>query len=163
MMPTLTIGDHILVKKGYYNLKLPFSDESVFRFWPPQRGDIVVFKYPEDETKDFIKRVIGLPGEVVEIRNKQVYVNQQPLEEPYTVHNDPTVYPREAQPRDYFGPVTVPQDSYFMMGDNRDHSLDSRYWGFVKFSKIKGKVFIIYWSWDKNDFRVRWDRVGMAF
>lgn len=145
-MPTLLIGDHILVKK--YSI----SKKNI------ERGDIIVFKYPKDETKDFVKRVIGLPGEVVEIRNKQVYINQQPLEENYTIYDDPVVYSPETQPRDNFGPVTVPQESYFVMGDNRDRSLDSRYWGFVKFNKIKGKAFLIYWSWNRQNEEVRWDR-----
>ncbi|MCI0526969.1 MAG: signal peptidase I, partial [Nitrospira sp.] len=115
-----------------------------------------------DESKDFIKRVVGEPGDIVEIRNKQVYVNQQFLDEPYAIHQDPAVYSRESQPRDYYGPITVPQDSYFVMGDNRDHSMDSRYWGFVKLNKIKGKAFLIYWSWDKSHYWVRWGRIALT-
>ncbi len=162
MIETLNIGDHILVNKFIYGIKIPFTDEILIPFSKPKRGDVIVFKYPQDESKDFIKRVIGEPGDVVEVLNKQVYVNQKPLDEPYAIHQDLVVYSREAQPRDYFGPITVPQDSYFVMGDNRDHSMDSRYWGFVKLNKIKGKAFLIYWSWDKSHYWVRWERIAHA-
>ena len=161
MIETLNIGDHILVNKFVFGIKIPFTDEILIPVSKPRRGDVIVFKFPEDESKDFIKRVIGEPGDVVELHNKLVYVNGKPLEEPYAIHGDPAVYPREAQPRDNFGPFAVPQDSYFMMGDNRDHSLDSRYWGVVKLNKIKGKAFIIYWSWDKGHYYwVRWERIA---
>ncbi|MCI0527544.1 MAG: signal peptidase I [Nitrospira sp.] len=103
MLPTLQFGDHILAKK--YSITMENTE----------RGDIIIFKYPKDETKDFVKRVIGLPGEIVEILNKQVYINQQPLEEKYIVHNDSVIYSRDAQPRDNFGPVVIPNDSYFVM------------------------------------------------
>jgi signal peptidase I len=162
MIETLTVGDHILVNKFLYGVKIPFTDEILIPVGKPRRGDVIVFKYPQDESKDFIKRVIGEPGDVVEIRNKQVYVNQKSLDEPYAIHQDAVVYTREAQPRDYYGPITVPQDSYFVMGDNRDHSMDSRYWGFVKLNKIKGKAFLIYWSWDKSHYWVRWKRIAHA-
>ena len=129
----------------------------------PDRGDIIVFMFPEDETKDFIKRVIGLPGDRVEVRDKNVYINGQPLSEPYTQHVDPAVLPHQVQPRDNLGPLTVPSDSYFVMGDNRDQSLDSRFWGYVKREKIKGKAFLIYWSWDSRGdlaHMVRWERIA---
>lgn len=161
MIPTLKIGDHILVNKFVYGTKLPFTDRIIIPFGKPERNDIIVFKFPEDEKKDFIKRVVGLPGDLIEIRNKSVYINGKLLEESYAAHNDPIVYPAGIQPRDNFGPVVVPADSYFVMGDNRDFSLDSRYWGFVKLNKIKGKAFVIYWSWDGEDRWVRWDRIGM--
>ncbi len=161
MIPTLKIGDHILVNKFIYGTKIPFTDRIIFSLKKPERGDIIVFKFPEDEKKDFIKRLIGLPGDVIEIKNKRVYVNGSTLEESYAAHTDTIVYPTGIQPRDNFGPVVVPQDSYFVMGDNRDSSLDSRYWGFVKLNKIKGKAFVIYWSWDGEDRWVRWDRIGM--
>ena len=162
MIETLNIGDHILVNKFIYGIKIPFTDEVLITISQPKRGDVIVFKYPQDESKDFIKRVVGEPGDVVEIRNKQVYVNEKPLDEPYAIHLDSVVYTREAQPRDHYGPITVPQDSYFVMGDNRDHSMDSRYWGFVKFNKIKGKAFLIYWSWDKSHYWVRWARIALT-
>ena len=160
MIETLTIGDHILVNKFIYGIKIPFTDEILIPVSRPKRGDIIVFKYPLDESKDFIKRVIGEPGDTVEVRGKQVYVNHQALDEPYAIHSDPMVYLQDSQPRDNFGPVTVPQDSYFAMGDNRDHSMDSRYWGFVKLNKIKGRAFMIYWSWDKGRYWVRWERIA---
>ncbi len=163
MVPTLTIGDHILVTKFLYDLKLPYWDKILVRFSEPQRGDIIVFKFPEDESKDFIKRVIGLPGDSVEVRNKRVWVNGQLLVEPYVQHVDPNVLPHQVQPRDNLGPLIVPPESYFVMGDNRDQSLDSRFWGYVKLEKIKGKAFLIYWSWNGQGSVanwVRWERLG---
>jgi signal peptidase I len=163
MVPTLTIGDHILVTKFLYDFKLPYWDRILIRFSEPQRGDIIVFKFPEDESKDFIKRVVGLPGDTVEIRNKQVWINGEPLVEPYVQHLDPNILPHQVQPRDNLGPMKVPPDSYFVMGDNRDQSLDSRFWGFVKLEKIKGKAFLIYWSWNGQGALahwVRWERLG---
>ena len=145
MIPTLKIGDHILVNKFIYGVKIPFTDRIVIPFKMPQRGDIIVFKFPEDEKKDFIKRVVGLPGDTLEIKEKMVHINGKSLEEQYAAHSDPMVYPGAIQPRDNYGPIVIPEDSYFTMGDNRDFSLDSRYWGFVKLNKIKGKAFIIYW------------------
>jgi len=156
MIPTLSIGDHILVNKFVYGVKLPFTDWIVVPISVPQRGDIIVFKYPEDETKDYIKRVIGTPGDVVEVKNKEVWVNGARLDDSYVQHTDRGM--RDG--RDNFGPVTVPPDSYFVMGDNRDQSLDSRFWGFVKLNKIRGKAFLIYWSWNGTDTWVRWDRIG---
>jgi signal peptidase I len=161
MIETLQIGDHILVNKFLYGVKIPFTDLELFPIRKPHRLDIIVFKYPEDESKDFIKRVIGEPGDVVEVRDKTVYVNHQALVEPYVIHRDAMVLPAGAQsPRDNLGPLTVPPDSYFVMGDNRDQSLDSRFWGFVKREKIRGKAFMIYWSWDGPHTWVRWNRIG---
>ncbi len=163
MVPTLTIGDHILVTKFLYNIKAPFGDTILVRFSEPQRGDIIVFKYPEDESKDFIKRVVGIPGDRIEVRSKRVWINGELLPEPYVQHTDLNVLPHQVQPRDNLGPLTVPPDSYFVMGDNRDQSLDSRFWGFVKLPKIKGKAFLIYWSWNGQgslSHWVRWERLG---
>ena len=160
MIPTLKIGDHILVNKFSYGTKLPFTDRIIIPMKGPSQGDIIVFKYPEDENKDFIKRVIGLPGDTVEIKDKKVHINGKPIEESYPIHGDKMVYPSGLQPRDNFGPITVPQGSYFVMGDNRDFSLDSRYWGFVKLNKIKGRAFIVYWSWNGEESWVRWERIG---
>lgn len=148
MLPTLQIGDHILVNKFIY------------WFTTPERGDIIVFKFPQDEGRDFIKRVIGLPGETVEIRGKQVFINGRPLEEPYAIHLDAQIMGNPHSPRDHFGPVKVPEGQLFVMGDNRDHSMDSRFWGFLDMKKVKGKAFIIYWSWDGERFRPRWNRIG---
>ena len=160
MKQTLLIGDHILVSKFIYGVKLPFSDITVIPIKKPKRGDIIVFKFPEDPGKDFIKRVIGVAGDVVEVRNKQVYINNMLLNHDHGIHTDPRIIPGVFQPRDNFGPVTVPPTSLFVMGDNRDHSYDSRFWGFVDLKAVKGKAFIIYWSWDNGSFGVRWNRLG---
>ena len=151
MEPNLLVGDFLLVNKLVYRN----TDSAVDRLLLPKRNvrrqEIIVFKYPEDLTKDFVKRAIGLPGDKVEIRKKQVFVNNAPLDEKYKFHSDPVTYEpndglSEAQ-RDNFGPVTVPAGSIFAMGDNRDNSLDSRYWGFVPISNIKGRPWIIYFSY----------------
>jgi signal peptidase I len=160
MKPTLLIGDHILVNKFIYGVKIPFLDFTIVPIKDPQRGDIVVFKFPEDPKKDFIKRVIGVPGDTVQIRNKKVYINGEAIRDPYGNYMDPHIIPGGAQPRDNLSPVTVPPHSLFVMGDNRDHSYDSRFWGFVDLSAIKGKAFIIYWSWNKENSGVRWRRLA---
>lgn len=157
MIPTLSIGDHILVNKFIYGIKLPFTDWIVVPISQPERGDIIVFKYPEDESKDFIKRVVGIPGDVVEVRDKTVFVNGKLADTSHIQHTDRDIH---GDRRDNFGPVTVPPASYFVMGDNRDQSLDSRFWGFVKEPKIRGRAFLIYWSWDGADTWVRWSRIG---
>ena len=162
MKQTLQIGDHILVNKFIYGVKIPFLRTTIIPVKNPKRGDIIVFRFPEDPDKDFIKRVIGVAGDVVEIRDKEVYINHERLNHGagYGIHTDPRIIPAIMQPRDNFGPVIVPEDSLFMMGDNRDHSYDSRFWGFVNLKDVKGKAFIIYWSWDKDNFGVRWNRIG---
>jgi signal peptidase I len=159
MDQTLFAGDHILVTKTAYGLKVPFADRFLVRFQAPNRGDIIVFKFPEDERKDFVKRVIGLPGDVVEIRDKRLFLNGKEVPESYVQHVDAK---DDVEKRDQFGPVQVPDGSYFVLGDNRDQSLDSRFWGFVSIEKIKGKVFLVYWSWDRNERMVRWDRIGLS-
>lgn len=148
MLPTLQIGDHILVNKF------------IFHFVSPQRGDIIVFRYPRDEGRDFIKRVIGVPGDKLMITKKQVLINDRLLNESYAVHADPNVQDGSLSPRDDYGPLIIPPGKYFMMGDNRDHSMDSRFWGLLDEGKIRGKAFIIYWSWDGEKFRPRWNRLG---
>jgi signal peptidase I len=160
MEDTLAIGDHLLVNKFIYGTKLPFSDKRLLTLRDPRRGDVIVFEYPEDPSKDFIKRVIGTPGDVVEGKDKKVYVNGKPYENPHEIHKEKDIIPKEMNPRDTFGPVKVPPNSYFMMGDNRDRSYDSRFWGFVSQDKIKGLAFIKYWSWDKERFRPRFGSVG---
>lgn len=161
MEQTLLVGDHILVNKFLYGAELPFTDYHLPGLQTPQRGDIIVFKFPQDEGRDFIKRAIGLPGEKVEVRGKQVYIDTRPLSEPYVIHKDRTIQESPLSPRDSFGPQVVPPGQLFMMGDNRDYSMDSRFWGFLDMKKIKGKAFIIYWSWDRDRFRPRWGRIGM--
>jgi signal peptidase I len=160
MEDTLAIGDHLLVNKFIYGTKLPFSDKRLLTLRDPRRGDVIVFEYPEDPSKDFIKRVIGTPGDVIEGKDKKVYVNGKPYENPHEVHKEKDIIPKEMNPRDTFGPVKVPPNSYFMMGDNRDRSYDSRFWGFVSRDKIKGLAFIKYWSWDKDKFRPRFGSIG---
>ncbi len=160
MKETLQIGDHILVNKFIYGIKLPFINTTLVSIKNPDRGDIVVFEFPEDRDKDFIKRVVAVAGDVVEIKNKKVWVNGILQEGDFFINNDPHIFPANMQPRDNFGPKTVPENSLFVMGDNRDHSYDSRYWGFVNINALRGKAFIIYWSWDKESFGVRWDRIG---
>lgn len=160
MKQTLLIGDHILVNKFIYGVKIPFINKTIISVKTPQQGDIVVFKFAQDPKKDFIKRVIGVAGDKIEIRSKKVYVNGKPLNHDYGIFDDPKIYPAGAQPRDNFGPIQVPENSLFVMGDNRDHSYDSRFWGFVDLASVKGKAFIIYWSWDKKKFGVRWNRIG---
>ncbi|MCX7816279.1 MAG: signal peptidase I [Syntrophales bacterium] len=160
MKPTLLVGDYILVSKFYYGVKLPFVRSTLIPFHEPKKGDIVVFIYPEDRSKDFIKRVIAVAGDTVEIRNKKIFINGSPYEDKYGVYTDSSIYPASIQPRDNFGPITVPKGKIFTMGDNRDQSYDSRYWGFVDLKDVLGKALIIYFSWDKEKHRVRWDRIG---
>jgi signal peptidase I len=163
MEDTLLIGDHLLVNKFIYGTQLPFSDEPLLAIRQPERGDIIVFEFPEDKDKsyfkrrDFIKRVVGLPGDTVEIRNKNVFINGERYMTPEAVYKDGNLIPG---PRDNMPPVAVPDDSYFVMGDNRDRSYDSRFWKFVDRSAIKGLAFIKYWSWNSEKFMPRWNRIG---
>lgn len=160
MEDTLAIGDHILVSKFIYGTKIPFTDIKIAPIRQPQRGDVIVFEYPEDPSKDFIKRVIGVPGDVVQEINKNIYVNGKLFKIPQEVHKEPDMIPLAMNPRDNFAPRTVPAGCYFVMGDNRDRSYDSRFWGFVKSEQIKGLAFIKYWSWDHDAMRVRWKSIG---
>ena len=160
MKETLLIGDHILVNKFIYGIKIPFTHKTIIPIKTPKRGDIVVFEFPEDPEKDFIKRVIGIAGDVVEIHDKKVYVNHKLLNHDHGIYSDPYSFPANVQPRDNFGPLKVPSNSLFVMGDNRDQSYDSRFWGVVDLKAVKGKALIIYWSWDKTNFGVRWNRIG---
>ena len=148
MLETIQIGDHLLVNK------------LIYKFKPPERGDIIVFKYPVDPNKDFIKRIVGVGGDSIEIKDKEVYINNMLIEERYVIHGDSRMLSSDISPRDNFGPVTIPNNSYFVMGDNRDNSLDSRFWGFVDSKYIKGKAFIIYWSLDKEKGTIRLERIG---
>ena len=159
MLPTLQIGDHILVNKFIYGVRLPFLDLWLLGPWTPKRGDIVVFKFPRDESRDFIKRVIGLPGDVVEIRDKQVYINGKLLEEPYAVYKDAATF-NPYSTGESSGPIKVPEGKLFLLGDNRDHSQDSRVWGFLDLHKVEGEAFVVYWSWDSDGVRPRWNRIG---
>ena len=160
MEDTLAIGDHLLVSKFMYGTKIPFVDKRVLTIREPRQGDVIVFEYPEDPSKDFIKRVVGVPGDVVEGKEKKVYVNGKLYENPHEVHKEKDIIPKEMNPRDTFGPVTVPAGSYFVMGDNRDRSYDSRFWKFVRRDQIKGLAFIKYWSWDRDKLRPRIGSIG---
>nr|WP_321391327.1 signal peptidase I [uncultured Desulfuromusa sp.] len=169
MLDTLLIGDHLLVNKFIYGTTIPGLDGRYLKVRDPERGDVIVFEFPGDEGKsffekrDFIKRVIGLPGDVIEVKAKQVYVNGQPFSVPQEKHKDQDMIPSVASPRDFSGPVKVPEDSYFVMGDNRDFSFDSRFWGYVHKSKIKGLAFIKYWSWNSEGnllHKIRFSRIG---
>jgi signal peptidase I len=148
MVPTLLNGDHILVNKFSYNLH------------DPLRGDVIIFELPRNPKQTFIKRIIGLPDDKIEIRAKALYINDTVTREHYAINMDPQTIPKKAQPRDYFGPISVPKDHVFMLGDNRDYSSDSRFWGFLPMEGIKGKVSNIYWSWDEENRKVRWKRIG---
>jgi signal peptidase I len=162
MMDTLLVGDYILVSKFLFGPEIPLLDWRLPGLRDPHRGDIIVFKYPQDEKRDFIKRIVGTPGDAVQVRGNDVYVNGQRLVEPFTKHTSPALHGGQAYCGYAYGcePTTVPPDSYFVMGDNRDNSQDSRYWGFVKRDKIKGKAFLIYWSWDSDRHWLRWWRLG---
>lgn len=160
MEDTLVIGDCLLVNKFIYGIKVPFTDLRLPRLRDPERGDVIVFRYPEDRSKDFIKRLIGVPGDQIQVRDKRVYVNGSLYQNPHEVHKDPQIMPRALNQRDNFGPVTVPANAYFVMGDNRDNSYDSRFWGFVPKADLVGRAFIKYWSWDQDKWRVRLNRIG---
>lgn len=186
MIPTLTIGDHLLVNKFVYGPRIPFTDMRIFSGKDPKRGEIIVFKYPKDEGKNFIKRIVGLPGDKIEIRQGKLFINDEPVavaalgayngddqqsgppyyDKPMLFNeqlgsvNHPILYLHDQTETNY-GPALVPKDSVFVMGDNRDNSQDSRVWGFVKQNKILGRALIIYWSWDGENGRwVRWERLG---
>jgi signal peptidase I len=170
MKETLQIGDHILVNKFIYGVKLPFLMKTIIPVTHPEKGDIVVFKFPEDPKKDFIKRTVAVAGDTIEIKKKKVYVNGELQEQSYAVFEDQSLIPPcndfqksmgfDRCNKDSYGPVTVPDNKIFVMGDNRDHSYDSRFWGFVDLKVVKGKAFMIYWSWNGDDTAVRWRRIG---
>ncbi len=166
MEPTLLVGDHLLVNRMSYVVKMPFTDTVLLATGKPKRGDIIVFRYPEDPSKDYIKRVIATEGEKVEIRNKAIHINGKRIADPWG-HYRPEHGSRAFVPfvdKDNLDPVTVPKDSYFVMGDNRDNSLDSRYWGYVNKKHLVGRALILYFSWDSNAVNalnyIRWARIG---
>jgi signal peptidase I len=155
MLDTLHIGDRLFVTKFSYGIHLPFMPKEIISTGEPQRGDIIVFPYPEDPSQDYIKRVVGIPGDVLEIRDKQLYRNGEAVQEAYIKHTDSTLMGR----RDNMPPTTVPSGKVFVMGDNRDQSMDSRFWGFVNKDTIVGKAFVIYWS-STDWVNIKWDRIG---
>jgi len=154
MEENLLIGDHLLVNKFVFGPTASRPERAVLPVGTLARGDVVVFKYPVEPERDFIKRVIGLPGETIEVKEKKVYINGKPFEEPYVHFLAPPVAQSELHEvtsfdvRERYGPVTVPANQYFVMGDNRDNSQDSRYWGFLPRENVKGKALVIYWSYE---------------
>ncbi|MFQ5668160.1 MAG: signal peptidase I [Candidatus Binatia bacterium] len=161
MLPTIQIGDHLFVNKLAYGLHLPFVGKEVTQWSEVNRNDIVVFTSPVDHRTDLIKRVIAVGGDTVEIRNKRLIINGKEVPDQHASFTDPHV--RNGAPRDNFGPVTVPPGKFFVMGDNRDQSYDSRYWGFADEHDVKGKATFIYWSWNSRAGwlnAIRWDRFG---
>ena len=164
MEQNLLIGDHLIVNKFVLAPTATDVERAMLPMSPIQRGDVVVFKYPEDPERDFIKRVIGLPGEVVEIRDGRVYIDGRPIDEPYVYHRFMDHAGEDlfgvADVRETYGPVTVPLEQYFVMGDNRDNSQDSRYWGFLPGSHVKGRALLIYWSYESEADEYRRTGVG---
>lgn len=189
MQNTILIGDHLFLDKILYGPQIPFTSLHLPVVKQYKRGDVVAFRYPVDPNVVFVKRLIGMPGDTIQVKRKQLYVNGKLINEPCVIHRDSQIYPdtewipREARIRDNFGPVTVPPDHYFAMGDNRDESLDGRYWGFIPRENMVGEPMFIYWSfnaptevWTGTDLsdrikgdvdillhfftRTRWSRVG---
>ncbi len=164
MEPTLQVGDHILVNKFIYGIKIPFTNNKIVQFKDPKRGDIIVFVYPKDRSKDFIKRVIGTEGEKVEIVHNKIYINDKVIDDLWGHYMEKSDMLRYLQPMEKFGPVVVPKGSLFVLGDNRDNSQDSRFWGFVSVHAVRGKAFVIYFSWDRYAEsllgKIRWLRFG---
>jgi signal peptidase I len=175
MEPNLLIGDHLLVNKLVFGAYLSGAERTLLPMHEISRGNVIVFKYPEDPERDFIKRVVALPGEQIEVRHKRVYINGRLLEEPYAHYlEQPPPVPEEIESgpdsqaaagdvRENYGPVTVPPKHYFVMGDNRDNSQDSRYWGFLPRDYVKGRALVIYWSYEAETGNVltgtRWGRL----
>jgi len=147
MEPTLLVGDHILVNKFIYGIRIPYFGKTLIPVTDPKRGDVIVFIFPVDRSKDFIKRVIGLPGDQIEIIDRRVFINGELYKDKHAYYSS-QAYGSKGTPSPLnFGPVTVTADHLFVMGDNRDNSYDSRYWGFVPRNDVLGKAVIIYWSW----------------
>lgn len=148
MLPTLLIGDHLLVNKFIFGIKVPFSGKVIVPIKNPEHGDVVVFRFPKDRSIDYIKRVIGTPGDSVEIKDKKVFVNGEAILDSHAQLSSSALKSGSVSPRDNLGPILVPEGHIFVMGDNRDNSYDSRFWGFVDQKDVLGKAFILYWSWD---------------
>jgi len=159
MEDTLLVGDFLFVNKFEYGPKIPFTDIRLPGLHDPRRGDVIVFQFPQDPSKDFIKRCVATEGQTIEIRSKQVMVDGKPLNEPYAIHTDPNVRPAGYDYRDNFGPLTLGEHQLFMMGDNRDNSNDSRYWGPLPMKLVKGRALFLYWSWDGDRNWPRWGRI----
>ncbi|HKW02062.1 MAG TPA: signal peptidase I [Vicinamibacterales bacterium] len=153
MEPNLMVGDHLIVNKMIFAPTVTGIERAILPDREIRRGDIIVFKYPKSPDRDFIKRVIGLPGDRLELHRKQVYINGQPIDQPYAHFIQPPSTsgpPKVDDVTEEYGPVTVPSGQYFMMGDNRDNSEDSRYWGFMPANYVRGKALFIYFSIDQS-------------
>ena len=187
MEGTLLVGDFLLVNKGVYGFHFPGTNIMLASFATPKRGDVIVFRAPHEPEKNYVKRVVGVPNDTLEMRDKSLFRNGAPVPEPYARYrgrNEDAAHPamewqsshritherRQYQPtRDNWGPIAVPEKSYFVLGDNRNISEDSRYWGFVSRDDIRGRPWLVYYSsqpkidqssrWHS---RVRWDRIGMV-
>jgi len=166
MENTLLVGDFLFVNKLVYGSEIDIGVQGhrlIYYRFPairqPQRGDVIVFRYPDDPSRDFIKRCVAVEGQTVEIRDKVLFVDGKALVEPYIIHSDDRILPKEVSARDNFGPTVVPKGHIFMMGDNRDNSHDSRFWGPLALNLIKGKAMILYWSWDAEKNRPRFNRI----
>lgn len=157
MIPTLLVGDDLLANKFVYGIKLPFFNRKILILTSPHKGDIIVFRSPEDPRKELIKRVVAVEGDLIEERNKRIFINGRASNEPYIQHTDDFL----EDPRDNFGPYVVPKDKLFVMGDNRDESYDSRFYGFVDLKDVEGKAFVVYWSWDNETTLPRFNRIGL--
>jgi signal peptidase I, bacterial type len=189
MERTLQVGDFLLVNKLVYGAEVPFTHKRLPRLRDPRRGDVIVFEFPEDPTKNFVKRLVGVPGDTLEMREGTLIRNGKAVPERYVEHTEPDMDPSPEDfgwqrnylvrtaaaastgyhpSRNNWGPLVVPQESYFVLGDNRDNSLDSRYWGFVPDSLLKGRPMVIYYSYspDSSDrsfawlTHIRWTRLG---
>jgi signal peptidase I len=166
MENNLLIGDHLLVNKFVFGPSATRLERALLPLGTIHHGDVVVFKYPEEPDRDFIKRIIGLPGDTIELRQKKVYLNGVPQDEPYVHFLEPPGTGNSLSEttsldvRERYGPVTVPPDHYFAMGDNRDNSQDSRYWGFLPRDYVKGKALVIYWSYESG--REDYEATGTA-
>jgi len=184
MEDTLLVGDFLLADKITYGAKIPFTDYRLPGLRDPRPGDIIIFQYPRDPKRDFIKRCVAVGGQTVEVRDKALYVDDQRIPDPpRSKHLRSEIRPRGMGPRDNYGPFKIPPGALFMMGDNRDDSSDSRYWGALPMKYVKGKALVIYWSWGEDEnaprfrsilsvpkilaynlihfpWRVRWLRIG---
>jgi signal peptidase I len=187
MERTLLVGDFLLVNKAVYGAEIPFTSKHLPAVAHPAHGDVIVFEWPLDRSKNFVKRLIGLPGDTVEMRDGELLLNGRALVEPYVQHQQPASDPSNEEfrwQRDYlvrraeasagyhpsrntWGPLIVPPKSYFVLGDNRDDSYDSRYWGFVADSLVKGRPLVIYYSYERDSMHrlpwltnIRWGRLG---
>jgi signal peptidase I len=159
MRDTLLVGDFLFVNKFEYGPKIPFTHIRLPGLRAPRHGDVIVFQYPQDPSKDFIKRAVATGNQTLEVRNKQVILDGKSIREPYVIHTDPNTRPAGYDDRDFFGPVTVKSNQLFMMGDNRDNSNDSRYWGTLDMDLVKGRAMFLYWSWDGEKNWPRWNRI----